>query len=109
MSSAVPAPVGPGLVQTVLIRHDRGRHLTAAILAVAAQHLADRRVRSEQSGHLAASVRMYEPHEAWEDTVIYPALRAATPQRTLELLAERFPDPENIQYGDARWTRCCNV
>ena len=43
---------------------------------------------------------MYEPHEAWEDTVIYPALRAQTSQRTLDELAERFHDLENTQYGD---------
>lgn len=44
---------------------------------------------------------MYEPHEAWEDTVVYPALRAALSQPQLDLLAERFADLENRQYGDA--------
>lgn len=44
---------------------------------------------------------MYEPPEAWEDTVIYPAMRASTSQRELDLLAERFADLEQAQYGDA--------
>jgi hypothetical protein len=44
---------------------------------------------------------MYEPHEAWEDTVVYPALRDALSQAQLDLLAERFADLETKQYGDA--------
>jgi hypothetical protein len=43
---------------------------------------------------------MYEPHEAWEDTVVYPLLRGITTERTLDQLAERFADLENRQYGD---------
>ena len=50
---------------------------------------------------LAAFVRMYEPHEAFEDTVIYPALRAASTPRTLTLLAERFHDLADAQFGEA--------
>ena len=88
-----------GLVRTLLTQHDRGRHLTAAILTTAAQ-LPSAKARTALGGHLATFVAMYEPHEAWEDTLIYPALRAGTDQHTLDLLAERFADLENRQYGD---------
>ena len=90
----------PDLVQTLLAQHDKGRHLTARILAVAATDLTSAVARADLQRSLDQFVRMYEPHEAWEDTVIYPALRAQSSQQTLDELAERFHDLENTQYGD---------
>jgi len=87
------------LVRTLLIQHDRGRHLTDRIQAVLRDPLTSK-ARAALTADLAAFVRMYEPHEAWEDTVVYPALRAVTPQRTLDQLAERFADLQAKQYGD---------
>ena len=90
------------LVTTLLTQHDRGRHLTAAITVAAGANLRDPAVRTALSRHLDRFVTMYELHEAWEDTVIYPALRAGTSQRTLDELAERFAEYENTRYnGDA--------
>lgn len=88
------------LVKILLMQHDRGRHLTALILLTAGSDLGSAVVRDSLRTYMAKFVRMYEPHEAWEDTVIYPALRTMTPQRTLDQLAERFADLENQQYGD---------
>jgi hemerythrin-like domain-containing protein len=88
------------LVQTLLTQHDRGRHLTAAISA-AAPHLSAPGARDALHRYLDLFVRMYAPHEAWEDTVVFPALRELTPQRTLDQLAERFADLQNAQYGDS--------
>lgn len=90
----------PELIRTLLTQHDRGRHLTAAIQSVATHGLDAPNVRKTLGGYLAAFVRMYEPHEAWEDTVVFPTLRRTTPQRTLDLLAEHFADLEHKQYGD---------
>jgi hemerythrin-like domain-containing protein len=90
------------LVTTLLIQHDRGRHLTAAITRAAAANLGDPATRAVLRTCLDRFVVMYEPHEAWEDTVIYPALRAGTSQRTLDDLADRFAEYENTRYnGDA--------
>ncbi|MEO9137584.1 MAG: hemerythrin domain-containing protein [Jatrophihabitans sp.] len=88
------------LVRTLLVQHDRGRHLTARVLAAAAGDLTQSARRTSLRSDLAAFVRMYEPHEAREDTVIYPALRRAQSERTIGLLAERFADLQNKQYGD---------
>lgn len=102
------------LIETLLVQHDRGRHLTAGILAVAAGDLSARAAdvpgparsaRTALKTQLDQFVRMYEPHEAWEDTVVYPALRAATSGRVLNELAERFADEENRQFGDAALAR----
>jgi len=89
------------LVQTLLVQHDRGRHLTTAISAAAAGDLAKPATRAALRRYMDLFVRMYAPHEAWEDTVIFPALRNLTPQRILNELAERFADLQNQQYGDA--------
>ncbi|PRZ44070.1 hemerythrin-like domain-containing protein [Antricoccus suffuscus] len=88
------------LVKTLLAQHDRGRHLTASILLAAGDDLSSAPIRDSLRADMAKFVRMYEPHEAWEDTVIYPALRTLTTQRTLDQLAERFAELENKQYGD---------
>jgi hypothetical protein len=42
---------------------------------------------------------MYAPHEAWEDTLVFPALRAVTPTRTLGQLGERFAQLAARQFG----------
>jgi len=43
--------------------------------------------------------RMYEPHEAREDTVIFPAFRKIVPAQELVELAQHFADLENQQFG----------
>lgn len=88
------------LVNTLLVQHDRGRHLTAAITTAATTGLTTNHARATVRSYLDQFVRMYEPHEAWEDTVIYPALRAATPQHTLDELADRFATYQTDQYSD---------
>ena len=92
------------VVETLLVQHDRGRHLTAEILQLAARDIGATQVRGALRTRLDAFVTMYEPHEAWEDTVIYPALRALTTQATLDELAERFADLES-GYSDLALAR----
>ena len=95
----------PDLIRTLLLQHDRGRHLTAAIITTAGGDLRPTGARNDLLTYLDRFVRMYEPHEAWEDTVVYPALRAVTNQRTLDLLAERFADEADRQIGDNALTQ----
>lgn len=90
----------PDLVKTLLTQHDRGRHLTASIITASTADVSAKPVRDGLVSAMNGFVRMYEPHEAWEDTVIFPALRKASSEKTLVLLAERFADLENKQFGD---------
>ena len=48
-----------------------------------------------------AFIRMYEPHEAREDTVVFPALRDVVPPKEFRELAERFEDEEHQRFGQA--------
>ncbi|MEU6409230.1 hypothetical protein [Microbispora sp. NPDC046933] len=48
---------------------------------------------------MAAFVRMYEPHEAREDTVVFPAFRGVVPAKEFLRLAEVFEDEEHRRFG----------
>ena len=55
---------------------------------------------------LLAFVHMYEPHEAREDTVVFPALREILPAKEFGELAETFEDEEHGG-SDRRASRGC--
>src|SRR4029079_11887445 len=88
-----------GLVRTLLIQHDRGRHLTAGITELTADGVRTAVARVALHSRLDAFVRMYEPHEAWEDTVVFPAFREVTPDRVFTELGERFADEQRTLFG----------
>ena len=83
------------LVTVLRVQHERGRALTAEILA-ASQHTT---LRREVVRPLRLFVRMYRPHEAREDTVLFPAFRALVPAREYDALGERFEDEEHRRFG----------
>jgi hemerythrin-like domain-containing protein len=64
-------------VDTLLVQHARGRLITELVLASATTDtLATTTGRSRIINAIQAFIRMYEPHEAREDTVVFPAYRA---------------------------------
>jgi hemerythrin-like domain-containing protein len=94
----------PGLaatVDTLLLQHQRGRALTDTIMALAASGAV---ARSEASARLAALCegfnRMYRPHAAREDTVIFPTLRATLSGRDFHELGERMEEAEHSSVGE---------
>jgi hemerythrin-like domain-containing protein len=89
-----------GTVTVLLVQHARGRLLTQQIRAAAtARAMGDPAARKELAAAMDAFVRMYEPHEAREDTVIFPAFRAITPPAQFSALATRFADEEERLFG----------
>ena len=87
------------VVQTLLVQHGRGRRLTTSILRATAPEAA-RPEPARLGAALAAFSRMYARHEAWEDTVVYPAFRALTGDAALARLGDRFADLEQREWGD---------
>ncbi|MGA5759433.1 hemerythrin domain-containing protein [Nonomuraea bangladeshensis] len=88
----------------VLVRqHQRGRVLTGRVLDVTARAV-PQRARRDLAADLAAFVRMYEPHEAREDTVVFPAMREVIPPKEFSELAETFEDEEHRRFGPAGFT-----
>jgi hemerythrin-like domain-containing protein len=89
-------------VDTLLIQHARGRQLTQLILAGSSNAHAN---NAEQiSADLAAFVRMYEPHEAREDTVVFPRFRAISTPDELDQLGVTFADLQRQQFGPNGFT-----
>ena len=82
------------LVATLRRQHVVGREVTAAILKLAAglDHAA-------LSDRLRAFNRMYRPHAAREDTVLFPAFHELVGERRYRELGDQFEDRERQVLG----------
>ncbi|XVQ89965.1 hemerythrin domain-containing protein [Microbispora siamensis] len=87
-----------GTVSVLLLQHRRGRELTGRILAATRRTTGARAARTLVAD-MAAFVRMYEPHEAREDTVVFPAFREVVPAKEFLRLGEVFEDEEHRRFG----------
>ncbi|MDP7726217.1 hemerythrin domain-containing protein [Mycobacterium sp. TY814] len=81
-------------------QHQRGRALTDRVLSATTGVSTDP-ARAALRNDLSAFIRMYEPHEAREDTVVFPALREVLPGKEFLDLAEMFEDEEHRRFGPA--------
>jgi hemerythrin-like domain-containing protein len=94
------------LVATLLTQHQAGRTVTAQIL-----HLSqpDAFTDAEHQGKVVATcqrfIRMYRPHEAREDTVLFPALRTILTPKQVEVLGARMEEDEHKVLGDKGFER----
>lgn len=89
------------LVDTLQTQHKAGRELTAKIKELAAT--ATLKYVSSDSEQLAdalrAFLRMYRPHEAREDTVLFPAFRKIVSPHEYESLGDDFEKKEDELFG----------
>lgn len=87
-------------ISTLLLQHARGRELTQLILAESGGSGSLRTTAAARvASAMAAFARMYEPHEAREDTVVYPAFRALLKPTEIADLGERFAELQTEQFG----------
>ncbi len=88
------------LVAVLRQQHQAGRRLTAEIERIAAAGAvtrdADRRGLSEA---MRLFIRMYRPHEAREDTILFPAFRSLVSRKEYEDLGEAFEEKEHKLFG----------
>jgi hemerythrin-like domain-containing protein len=88
------------LVETLLAQHRAGRKLTADILRLAtAAGLASAPDRLKLAEAMRLFIRMYEPHAAREDTVLFPAFRELVGEKELDKLQDVFEDKEKALPG----------
>lgn len=106
-----PALVGAGkLTDTVAIllqQHQRGRTVTGRILDVTRAPSAatpSAQARRALIADMTAFIRMYEPHEAREDTVVFPALRGVVSAQRFAELGDIFEEEEHRRFGTAGFT-----
>ncbi len=86
-------------VDTLLIQHARGRQLTQIILAGSKSQPTTTSNTERIGAAMTASVRMYEPHEAREDTVVFPTFRGMLTPEKLNQLGVTFSDLQRQQLG----------
>ena len=90
------------LVQTLLSQHQAGRKLTALILDGAkAAARGDVTQRGAVLAAIAAFIRMYRPHAAREDTVLFPAFQKLFTPAEFDKLGDRFEEEEHKLLGSA--------
>jgi hemerythrin-like domain-containing protein len=89
------------LVKVLREQHQAGRRVTDVILRGATpDRFAREEARAEVAAACRAFIRMYRPHEAREDTVLFPALRGILPERRLRELGEQFEKEEDRLFGE---------
>ncbi len=86
------------LVDILDTQHPAGRRLTDRILSTL-QSLKTPEDRQKLAQNLRAFIRMYAPHLAREDTVLYPALHVITSRQEYDDLGEKFDEIEHKTFG----------
>ncbi len=89
------------LVRVLREQHQAGRAVTDVVLRAAT---ADRFTHADDRRDLVAAVRafirMYRPHEAREDTVLFPALHKILSAKELDALGDKFEKEEDRLFGE---------
>lgn len=88
------------LVEVLQAQHEAGRRLTGDILGLVTPAAGDARTRQTLVSRLRSFVRMYRPHEAREDTVLFPVLHRLIPEREYRALGDRFERREHELFGE---------
>jgi hemerythrin-like domain-containing protein len=88
------------LVKVLRTQHQGGRRVTEVILQRAnASALKDADNRAKVANAMRQFNRMYAPHEAREDTVLFPAFRGIVSANEYDSLGEEFEKKENELFG----------
>ena len=88
------------LVSTLLAQHQAGRMLTAQITqAASGGNLRDGETAQKMISLLSGFNIMYRPHEAREDTVLFPAIRRIISANEYFALGEDFENKEHELFG----------
>lgn len=89
------------LVQTLRSQHQAGRRATDTILQLATpQALKNPNTQAKLADAMRQFSRMYQPHAAREDTVLFPAFRQIVPAKEFDDLGEEFEKKENQLFGE---------
>jgi hemerythrin-like domain-containing protein len=86
-------------VNVLLVQHARGREVTDYLLSVTKADKIPSNSVEPLAKALEAFARMYQHHAAFEDTIIFPAWKAATGEAQLDELAAKFEEIEVEQFG----------
>ena len=89
------------LVQVLLDQHQAGRRLTDDILRLSAPNaIKTAEDRRDLMLALRQFTRMYSPHAAREDTVLFPAFHQIVTAKEYDELGDAFEDKERELFGE---------
>ena len=89
------------LVTVLKEQHKASRRLTEHIKKSAVPALLKKAPqRKELADNLRLFIRMYRPHAAREDTILFPALRTIVSEKEFDSLGEEFEDKEEKLFGE---------
>lgn len=89
------------LVTVLREQHEAGRKLTAEVLRLATpEGLRQPDSVAQLTNSLQRFIRMYQPHAAREDTVLFPALRKIVSSNEYDSLGEDFERKEHELFGE---------
>jgi hemerythrin-like domain-containing protein len=91
------------LVAVLRKQHQRGREVTDEIVRIAKSS-----DPSRVGVLLESFARMYRPHAAREDTVLFPAFRATLGRDAYRELGEQFEDEEHRRFGEDGFEKAVN-
>jgi hemerythrin-like domain-containing protein len=87
------------LVQVLKQQHDAGRNITDGVIQMTkSKSLTDDETK-KLIGLLTDFNVMYRPHEAREDTILFPAFRKIVSHHEYDSLGEEFEDNEHKRFG----------
>jgi hemerythrin-like domain-containing protein len=87
------------LVEVLITQHTAGRKLTDQILQIAPTTRTDSGRRKIMIDAMTASMTLYQPHAAREDTDIFPTLRSLVTPNEFDALGETFEKEELARFG----------
>jgi hemerythrin-like domain-containing protein len=93
------------LVKALKEQHVAGRALTKTLVHLSARVDSDKQILENPESRQKAIecckefIRMYRPHAAREDTVLFPAFKKLLSAKQLDKLGDQFEDEENRRFG----------
>ena len=87
------------LVNVLYQQHQAGRRLTDTILGLVPQSQATGENRNRLIASLQSFIAMYRPHEAREDTDLFPKLRTIVSPHEFDAMSEDFEREERHKFG----------
>lgn len=88
-----------GLVNVLLQQHQAGRRITDGVMQLTKSQRAGDAENQKLVQLLEAFNTMYRPHEAREDTVLFPAFRKIVSKHEYDSLGEEFESNEQKKFG----------
>lgn len=88
-----------GLADVLISQHSRGREITDYIIAATKTGKLDPVNIEPLAMALESMVRMYRPHAAREDTIVFPAWKETLTAQQLDQMGDKFEDIEQKQFG----------